>query len=180
MTADEPLTLPEELFPPGLTTPRRRWLWVGINALLLLALAAQVAWLFPGQLLMRAPGLQPMLQDLCARLGCRVRLPRAPEQLFIESSDLQLLDVARPSQVLFTAAIRNRADFAQEFPLLELTLTKAENQTAARRVFYPREYLDAAVEQEGGLGAQQEVAIHLYLDTGELRASGYRLYLFFA
>jgi hypothetical protein len=180
VAADELLTLPEELFPPGLTTPRRRWLWVGINTLLLLGLAAQVAWFFPGQLLMWAPALQPALHALCARLGCEPRLPRVPEQLFIEASDLQLLDAARPSQVLLTATIRNRADFAQAFPLVELTLTKAENQTAARRVFYPREYLDAATQPDRGLGAQQEVSIHLYLDTGELHATGYRLYLFFA
>jgi predicted Zn finger-like uncharacterized protein len=180
VAADEALTLPEELFPPGLTTPRRRWLWVGINALLLLALALQVAWVFPGHLLARAPALQPALQQLCAWLGCHVRLPSVPEQLFIEASDLQLLDAARPSQVLLTATIRNRAGFAQEFPLIELTLTKAENQTAARRVFYPRDYLDPAVHQDRGLGAHQEVAIHLYLDTGDLRAIGYRLYLFFA
>jgi predicted Zn finger-like uncharacterized protein len=180
VAAHEPLTLPEELFPPGLTTPRRRWLWVGINALLVLGLAAQIAWFFPGQVLMRAPALQPALQQLCARLGCQVRLPRVPEQLFIEASDLQLLDAARPSEVLLTATIRNRAAFAQELPLLELTLTRAENQTAARRVFYPGEYLDAAADQGRGIGAQREVAIHLYLDTGDLRATGYRLYLFFA
>jgi predicted Zn finger-like uncharacterized protein len=180
VAADELLTLPEELFPPGLTTPRRRWLWVGINALLLLGLAAQVTWFFPGQLLRRAPALQPALHALCARLGCEPRLPRVPEQLFIEASDLQLLDAARPSQVLLTATIRNRADFVQAFPLVELTLTRAENQTAARRVFFPREYLDAATQPDRGLGAQQEVSIRLYLDTGELHATGYRLYLFFA
>jgi hypothetical protein len=180
VAAHEPLTLPEELFPPGLTTPRRRWLWIGINALLVFGLAAQVTWFFPGQILTHAPALQPALQQLCAGLGCRVRLPRVPEQLFIEASDLQLLDATRPSQVLLTATIRNRAAFAQEFPLLELTLTRDENQTAARRVFHPRDYLDAAADQGRGIGAQQEVAIHLYLDTADLRATGYRLYLFFA
>jgi predicted Zn finger-like uncharacterized protein len=180
VAAHEPLTLPEELFPPGLTTPRRRWLWAAINGLLVLGLAAQAAWFFPGQILMHAPALQPALQRLCAALGCQVRLPRVPEQLFIESSDLQLLDAERPSQVLLTATIRNRAGFAQEFPLLELTLTRDDSRTAARRVFHPSEYLDAAAGRDRGIGAQQEVAIHLYLDTADLRATGYRLYLFFA
>jgi hypothetical protein len=179
VAAQEPLTLPEELFPPGLTTPRRRWLWIGVNALLALGLAVQAAWFFPGQILMHAPALQPALQRLCAALGCQVRLPRVPEQLFIESSDLQLLDAARPSQVLLTATIRNRADFVQELPLLELTLTGDEGRTAARRVFHPGEYLEAAAGRDRSIGAQQEVAIHLYLDTADLRATGYRLYLFF-
>jgi predicted Zn finger-like uncharacterized protein len=179
VAASEPLTLPEELFPPGLTTPRRRWAWGGVNALLLLGIATQATWLFPAQILMVAPALQPALQQACDWLGCQVRLPRVPEQLFIESSDLQILNAERPAQVLLTATIRNRAGFAQEFPLLELTLTRDEGQAAARRVFRPGEYLTGA-DQGRGIGAQQEVAIRLYLDTAEVRASGYRLYLFFA
>jgi hypothetical protein len=46
-------------------------------------------------------------------------------------------------------------------------------------VFHPGEYLEAAAGRDRSIGAQQEVAIHLYLDTADLRATGYRLYLFF-
>jgi len=178
--AQEPLTLPEELFQPGLTSPGRRWSWRAINLALVLGLAAQGAWFYPTQLGLQAPALAPALEVYCAWLGCSFGLPRIPEQLFIEASDLQLLDQARPSQVLLTATVRNRAAFAQAFPLLELTLTGVDNQTAARRVFPPAEYLNPAVDSARGIGAQQEVSIRLYLDTADLRATGYRLYLFFA
>jgi hypothetical protein len=178
--AQEPLTLPEELFQPGLAAPGRRRFWLAANVALILGLAAQAAWFFPTQIAMQAPALRPTLQQYCGWLGCVVGLPRLPDQIFIEASDLQLLDAARPGQVLLTATVRNRAVFAQEFPLLELTLTGAENQTAARRVFAPSEYLDTAMDPARGIGAQQEVSIRLYLDTAELRATGYRLYLFFA
>ena len=178
--AQEPLTLPDELFQPGLIPPTRRWLWLAVNLALLCALAGQAAWFFATPLAMQAPVLAPVLNAYCSWLGCGFGLPRLPEQLFIEASDLQLLDVTRPGQVLLTATIRNRAAFAQEFPMLELTLTGVDNQTAARRVFPPGEYLDPKADPARGIGAQEDVSIRLYLDTAELRATGYRLYLFFA
>jgi hypothetical protein len=52
------------------------------------------------------------------------RLPRRPDLLSIESSDLQT-DPRRESQIVLNAVIRNRAPFAQELPALELTLTDA-------------------------------------------------------
>ncbi len=113
-------------------------------------------------------------------MGCRVELPRVPDQLFIEASDLQLLDPAHPNEVLLTATVRNRAAFQQALPLLELTLTDSANQTAARKVFKPAEYLGTARGPDDGIGAGQEVSVRLYLDTGDLKAAGYRLYLFFA
>ena len=73
-----------------------------------------------------------------------------PDQLFIEASDLQVLNPARPGEVLLTATIRNRAAVTQELPLIELTLTDALNQTAARKVFYPADYMDKSQNLEAG------------------------------
>ena len=64
--------------------------------------------------------------------------------------------------------------------MLQLTLTDAANQTAARKVFTPAEYLGDSLRGEGGIGASEEVSVRLYLNTGELKPMGYRLYLFFA
>jgi len=100
--------------------------------------------------------------------------------LFIEASDLQVLNPARPGEVLLTASIRNRANVTQELPLIELTLTDALNQTTARKVFYPADYMDKSQSLEAGIGANQEIPVKLYLDTGDVKPSGYRLYLFFA
>lgn len=140
----------------------------------------QAASFFPGEIALRLPGLQPLLVQYCAWTGCRVELPRVPDLLFIEASDLQLLDPAHPNEVLLTATVRNRGAFQQALPLLELTLTDSANRTAARKVFRPAEYLGTAVGADAGIGAGQEVSVRLYLDTGELKAAGYRLYLFFA
>jgi predicted Zn finger-like uncharacterized protein len=174
-----PLTLPEELFGAPPAGQRRMLLWglasVGLSVMLL----AQALWFFPGDFAARLPAARDTLQRFCEWTGCQLALPRLPEQLFIEASDLQLLDPAHPSEVLLTATIRNRAPLVQAFPLLDLTLTDQTNQTAARKVFAPDEYLDRSVDRSQGLGANQEVSLRLYLDTGNVKPAGYRLYLFF-
>jgi predicted Zn finger-like uncharacterized protein len=186
-TASEPggpeiLTLPDDLFGPGAMRPDagRRWPWALGNALLLLALLVQGLFFFATELAVRLPQFRPQLTEACRWLGCAVALPRVPDQLFIEASDLQVLNVARPGEVLLTATVRNRAGVTQELPLIELTLTDALNQTTARKVFYPADYMDKAQPQEQGIGANQEIPVKLYLDTGDIKPAGYRLYLFFA
>ena len=173
------LTLPDELF-KGAVTPRRRWPWLLASLLAGFALAAQAAWLFPTALSRRLPELRPALAWYCDQFGCTLALPRLPEQLFIEASDLRLLDPRRPSEVLLTATIRNRAGIEQAFPMLELTLTDAVNRTAARKVFAPIEYLGKEGGLRQGIGPGQEVSVLLYLETGDIQPVGYRLYLFFA
>jgi hypothetical protein len=179
--APEPeiLTLPPEVFGAEAGNTRRGpWALACLGAALVLA--AQAAWFFPVQLGLQLPGLRPLLVQYCALTGCKAELPQAPDLLFIEASDLQLLDPARPNEVLLTASVRNRAGFEQALPLLELTLTDGANRTAARKVFEPAEYLGTSLEPHHGIGAGQELSVRLYLDTGEVKAAGYRLYLFFA
>jgi predicted Zn finger-like uncharacterized protein len=176
----EVLTLPDELFGSATTSAGHRWPWLAGSLLLLIILAAQAAWFFPSEIATRIPEMRPLLAQFCAWSQCNVRLPRLPEQLFIEASDLQMLDPAHPSEVLLTATIRNRAPTSQDFPMLELTLTDASNQTAARKVFSAADYLDSGADVRRGIAANQEISIRVYLDTGNLKATGYRLYLFFA
>jgi hypothetical protein len=176
---EQVLTLPDELFTKPMSS-RLHWAWsAGCAALAALALA-QLTWAFATPLAQRIPALRAPLEAFCAGAGCTVALPHLPDQLFIEASDLQLLDAARPNEVLLTVTIRNRAPVAQAFPLLELTLTGAASQVTSRRVFLPREYLEPEIDRRSGIGANQEVSVRLYLSTGNLRAAGYRLYLFFA
>jgi predicted Zn finger-like uncharacterized protein len=182
LTEPEILTLPDDLFGPGALRPATgpRWPWVLGSIVLAVALLAQGLVFFATELAVRLPQFRPQLSEACRWLRCAVALPRMPDRLFIEASDLQVLNAARPGEVLLTVTIRNRAAVTQELPLIELTLTDTLNQTTARKVFYPADYADKSQPQEQGIGANQEVPVKLYLDTGDIKPSGYRLYLFFA
>jgi predicted Zn finger-like uncharacterized protein len=181
-TKGQILTLPDDLFGPGGVRRAQgpRWLWAAGSVILAATLLWQVLHFFATELAVRLPYLRPELAELCAWVGCVVALPQLADQLFIEASDLQMLDAAQPGEFVLTATIRNRAAVAQQLPLIELTLTDALSQIAARKVFRPADYVPASQDPTRGIGPSREIPIRLYLDTGELRPTGYRLYLFFA
>jgi len=175
----EPEPVPEFLEdepPPA----RLRFLWGFLALLTLAGLAGQLLIYFRTGIALQAPQMRPLLVTACEAIGCRVRLPRRPELMSIESSDLQ----AAPGQdklVALNAVIRNRAPFPQEYPDLELTLTDENDQAVVRRVLTPADYLEAAREKATatGIGPGAEVLVRLYFDTSRVPATGYRLYLFF-
>ena len=140
---------------------------------------AQAAWFFPTGLATRWPGLRPALALYCGVFACDLSWPRLPEQLFIEASDLQMLDPARPNEVLLTATVRNRAAMVQDFPFLELTLTGRESD-AARKVFHPADYRSAARIVRGASVRTRRSQSACTSIPASIQATGYRLYLFFA
>jgi hypothetical protein len=160
--------------------PQRTGLWAGLSMLLLTLLAAQAAYAFRTELNVMLPQTRSLYLHACAHIGCTVALPRLSGFLHIEASDLKAVDPARPSEIELMLSVRNRAPVEVDLPAFELTLTNAQDQTIARRVFLPREYLAGAGAEAGaGLRAGDELPVRVFLDTGALRAAGYRLYLFY-
>lgn len=178
---DQTLHLREDVMSgPDAPAGSRRSRWVAANAGLLALALLQVVWVFATPIALALPASRPALEAFCSVLGCAVALPQLADELSIEASDLQMVNPVRPNEVLLTATIRNRANVAQQLPLLELTLIAGANQTAARKVFRPDEYLQGRTGPDRGIGSNQEVEIRLYLNTGNILPSGYRLFLFFA
>jgi predicted Zn finger-like uncharacterized protein len=174
---DEPLPEFLEEEPPR---PRYSVAW-GLAALIALAaLAGQLAYRYRTELATLTPQLRPLLVEGCRFLDCELRLPRRPDLLSIESSDLQA-DSRGESLIVLNAVIRNRAPFAQELPALELTLTDADDRPLVRRVLRPEAYLQEAppAAQHQGIAPGAEAVLRVHFDTGGVRATGYRLYLFY-
>ncbi|HXC39787.1 MAG TPA: DUF3426 domain-containing protein, partial [Burkholderiales bacterium] len=61
-------------------------------------------------------------------------------------------------------------------PALELTLTDAQDQALARRVLGPVDY---GAPQGRFFPAASEQPVKLYFDASAVKATGYRLYLFY-
>ncbi|HEY6240445.1 MAG TPA: DUF3426 domain-containing protein [Burkholderiales bacterium] len=162
--------------PQSRERPSRLW-WLA-SVFLLIMLGTQGAYRYRGEIAVLLPEAKSFIQRLCVEVGCDVPLPRRAELLSIESSDLQA-DGTHPSVMVLTATLRNRAGFIQAYPALELSLTSAQGQTVARRVLMPREYSPQSARPEPGLAAGSELQIRVYVEAAALKATGYRLYLFY-
>lgn len=158
-------------------TSRPAWPFVLVALLLLTALAAQVAHYFRAELAVSSPVLRPILESACAALDCEIPLPRHVDLVSIEASDLQV-DPAQGGALALMATLKNRAPYAQAWPLLEITLTDVQDSAVLRRVLQPAEYLppkaDPTLFPPNG-----EAAVHLWLEAKGIAAAGYRLYVFY-
>ncbi|MGE5641066.1 MAG: DUF3426 domain-containing protein [Clostridia bacterium] len=176
---DEDMAVPEFLAdePPP---PAGRLAWAMLAFVAGAALALQAGYRYRSEIGVLFPSARPALQAACSFAGCAVPLPRRPELMSIDSSDLQA-DTRSESLIVLNALLRNRAPFPQDYPSLELTLTDDADQPVLRRVLAPREYLDKprAGSAAQGLPAGAEANLRVNLDTDGVRATGYRLYLFY-
>lgn len=180
--AEEPVSKPKPASKPdSAQRRRRRWpMFLSLTGYLLLLalLAGQTAYFFRTELAANVPGLRPYLEQACAVLNCRVALPRDADLISIESSELQA-DPTRATVIVLNAIVRNRAKFPQQYPSLELTLTNAQDQAIARRIFSPADYVDAHGAIADGMPPGGEAVVKLYMDTQDMKAVGYRLYVFY-
>jgi predicted Zn finger-like uncharacterized protein len=170
----------EELTDEVTEVPPRKtsWLGVALALLLTLTLAAQAAYQFRVELGTTLPGLKPLLTQYCTLLNCTVALPQNIDLMVIESSELQS-EPEHANIVALRVLLHNRAPYIQAYPSLELTLTDLQDKPIVRRVFHPADYLKEKGAEKQGAPANRDLDIKLYLDTADLKPSGYRLFLFY-
>lgn len=152
-------------------------MWVA-SLLLLLGLIGQAGYTFRDQLAARVPQLKPMLQSACSKLGCQVGLPMKIDGISIESNELQAIAPARNLFAL-NLLMRNRSSTVQAWPNIELTLNDVSEKAIVRRVFTPRDYLPPATDATAGFARDTEQSVKLTFELLQLKASGYRVYLFY-
>ena len=158
-------------------SPRRvPWLSAFGCMIALVALVAQGAWFYRNQLAANFAQAKPMLEEMCARTGCKLETPVDAAAISIESSDLQA-EPANRGVLTLVALIRNRASIAQPLPHLELALTDPQDAALARKVLGPAEYAPGALP--GQIGAGGEFQVKVMIDAGQVKANGYRLYAFY-
>jgi predicted Zn finger-like uncharacterized protein len=148
---------------------RRTLLWTLASIPLLVALAAQAAYYFRAELAALQPWTRPWLEAACERIGCDIGLPKHASLLSVESANLE----AEGGDVLtLYATLRNRAQFDQALPAIELTLTDAREQALARRLLTPRDYYPG---RDARIAANGEVALRVPFEAVGVKAAGFRL-----
>ncbi|MCK9380216.1 MAG: zinc-ribbon domain-containing protein [Sulfuritalea sp.] len=158
--------------------PPHRWPWLIGSVLALTAMGLQAAVAFRVELAVLWPAAKPALVALCNMADCEVGLPAKVGLVGIEASDLHP-DNEHQGRLALTATLKNRAPFVQQFPHLELTLTDTADQAIARKVLVPADYLPPTASITNGMQPGADIAVAVSIDSGEMAASGYRLYLFY-
>jgi len=172
---DEPTIEPEpEPAPPPML---RQAAWTAGATLLSLALLAQGALVFRSEIVQSSPQTRPFMESLCAALGCELPLPRNAADIAIESSDIQP-DATREAYFTLHATLRNRADYPQAYPHLEITLTDARDKALVRKVLEPAQWLPADAPKDA-FAAKREVATRIGFEAPGVAAAGYRVYVFY-
>lgn len=172
-TPQSSITLPEI---PRPAPPARAWAFGSV--LLVVVLAAEVAYAYRGPVAQRYPVLRPYMESICGAVGCSI--PWSREETLLKLEDSELLEVpGKPNEIALNARIRNLAAVAQEYPHIELTLTDVSGQAAIRRVLRPTDYLGRPVNGSEIIAPGSELAIQLRLETPRIKATGYELLLFY-
>src|SRR6185503_14513576 len=125
---------------PGLL--ERRWPWVAATALLALLLVLQVIHSERNNLV-RHPAIGPLVAGAYSFFGLT---PLAPTDL--TAYELRqwgaASDPREANRLMLRASIINRANYAQPFPLLRLTLQDRFGATLGERDIGPADYLPGA------------------------------------
>ncbi len=148
------------------------------SVFLFIAVLMQSAFVFRDAIAARLPQYRPVLTSLCAQLGCQVKLPAQIDKVSIESSELQSLP-SLPNTFTLAALLRNQATTDQAWPYLELTLNDTNEKPVARKVFQPSDYLSSSQIECAGFPAQSEQQVKISFEMLQMKAAGYRLYLFY-
>lgn len=159
--------------------PKSSRIWGLVSIFLLVVLTGQIVYLYRTELSIIAPGARPYLEQYCKILNCTIPLPQQVELLSIESSDMQTGTGQHSGVITLTAIVRNQAHFPQAFPSFELALTDTQDRALASRIFTPGEYLEENVDPSKAIAPGNEISVTLYIDSGNLNAAGYRLFLLY-
>lgn len=188
LTAQQPGFVKEAREQARGASSRRVWLWISIP-LLLVALLAQLGWMFRSEIAARSPQAGKLLRAACVRLHCEIKLPLNLEQLSLSSSRLEqapppesATDAASNTEatmpMTLIALLQNTSDTAQTWPALELTLRDTDGTLLVRKVFVANDYLTPNELREG-MPARSEREIRLPLAlTGEPPA-GFAVSIFY-
>lgn len=167
---------------PAKKATGKRWPWIALATVSALALIAQAAYAYRAELTANTvvmwPETKPWFERACAELHCAMPLPRRVDLVGIDASDLQV-DTGHANLMLLTATLKNRAAFTQEYPSLALTLMDNQDQALARRVLAPADYLDPKTDSHAGFAANADLALKVFIDSREFKATGYRLFVFY-
>ncbi len=114
-------------------------LWGAGILLLSVTLVVEYAWFNRDQLNQR-PQLQALTEKLCQQIECKDITMRNPEKIELISRNVY----SHPNEknaLMINITMKNRADFAQPYPIMQINFSDVRGDNVAARRFLPVEYL---------------------------------------
>ena len=185
LNEDEDDDEPEQAEPSFVHEARQRqrtgrvWtilLMLGIP-LLLIALTAQLGYLFRNEIAAHSPEVARYMRAACRRIGCTITLPAQIEALSIESRQLQALP-DKSHHFELVVLLRNISSTSQTWPALDLQLNDAIGQAEIRKIFKPSEFLKYS-EIRAGIPGASEREIRLRFELSGDPAYGFNIRIFY-
>jgi predicted Zn finger-like uncharacterized protein len=141
--------------------------WFLANLMLIALFPVQFLYFERDMLASEYPELRPHLEQACEVVGCAVAPRRDPDAIQISRRDVR----AHPevdNALLIHAQLVNRADFAQPYPNLRLTLSDLRDRSMAQRRFEPTEYLAEEHDPAGRMAPGDSATVVLAVqDPGD-------------
>jgi predicted Zn finger-like uncharacterized protein len=158
------------------TSPYRRLSYAVVAAMLALLMMVQLLMHERDRLAASAPGLKPLLENLCAPMQCIVAPLKQIESIQIDSASFAKV---RPEVYRLSLTLRNTASTDLALPAIELSLTDAQDEPLLRRVILAGELgLNGQT-----LAASSESSVSLTLSVknagGAEQFAGYRVLAFY-
>lgn len=145
---------------PGLHPRTAGWQWVML-VVLSLVLVLQVLLADRARLAADA-NWRPVVARLCGALGCSIPAWHEPDAFAMLSRDVSPI-AGEAGGLNVQATFRNDARWAQDWPVLLLSLSDADGRVLGSRAFTPREYLGAtATQAELAPGQSAQIALQLH------------------
>lgn len=120
--------------------PQWRWWLTSLGLLIVLIVIYPIA---DRARLARDPAWRPALLSVCNAIGCKLPPWKQPSAFTFLARDVGPHPSVKDA-LLVTVSFRNDAAFAQEWPLVELTMSDINGREIAFRRFRPQEYLGNA------------------------------------
>lgn len=140
----------DDLVPPNIrheASESKRYasaIWSLLAIVMVLTATLQVIF-FNRDVLANKPGLRPYMLSFCELAHCKISELRDLSRLELSSKNVY----SHPSvdnALMITAVIVNQAEFAQRFPVLQISFTNLVGDVIMARQFKPGEYLNADEE----------------------------------
>ncbi len=155
---------------------RSRGIRVALWAITVAVLLATAVWQvqrFYLHELAQFDSVRPLLAGFCKLTGCEVPARSAPKLIDLMGTSVNPHPDS-PGALRVTINLINRADFAQAYPPLEVTLTDRSGQVIGRRTYTPSEYERDAVAELSPNVVQQ---VNIDLAEPSPEAVGYEIQL---